>query len=866
MPGAGARDRASPGSRTRRAAAVPDAGWVHALRLLAPAAFIGLILLGIAAPLASGRVTWTIVIAALPLFFVVAGYHRWRRICPLAFVAQLPTTFGIAGRRRAGRWWQAHGYHVAFGLLVGSLWVRLVATNGDGYAIAVFLAGLALAAVGVGLVYTGKTWCNYVCPVSFVEKLYTEPRGLRDTPNSQCAVCTACRPACPDINEENSYWKEILRPAKRHVFFAFPGVVIAFYGFYYLQSGGWAYYFEGGWTSEVGLVRTAFLPGSSPATAGLFFWPAMPRALAAALTLALGAAGSLALFSLVEPRLGTWLRRRNPSVDDGRIRSMMFSIAAFAAFVGFYSFAGAPTLRLVPGVPHLFQLLVVVIATLSLVRRLNRRQADFAEETLARRILANWRWEDTPPPRDLREAFLIHTIKSQSHEDARSRMADLYKSAVHDALTSGVVSRSEVHRLESLRDQLHISESDHERIMTELVDEEGGIGRERIARSPEKQLQLATYAEALALQLERRRTAPSAGGDAFIGELRAQYGVTDQEHAEVLDGLMRRREGVAANLAAVPASIESSAAAIEHLAAVRSPVARFLVVLLRRRWRRAADGLLQALGATPGELARWREALLSPDPAMRQSSVDSLGLKLSDASRSRLADAWVQAREAAGRSRGLSGVLRGHLSSPDPYVRATAFYLLHAMDKLTEADQQPLAGDEHPVVGDTVRALRGSDQRAIHASSILERMIAMRSIGIFDALEPEDLAQLARAATESWFVAGEVLCHQGEMSDEVFVLLDGEVAITRNGGRTDHVAALEGEGTCIGELAVLDPAPREATVVAFTVAVRVLRVSGRSFRDVLSTSPALSEGIIRLLARRLRDDETQLRPSGLERE
>ena len=35
-------------------------------------------------------------------------------------------------------------------------------------------------------VFTGKTWCNYVCPVSFVEKLYTEPRGLRDTPNSQC--------------------------------------------------------------------------------------------------------------------------------------------------------------------------------------------------------------------------------------------------------------------------------------------------------------------------------------------------------------------------------------------------------------------------------------------------------------------------------------------------------------------------------------------------------------------------------------------------------------------------------------------------------------------------------------------------------
>jgi polyferredoxin len=98
-----------------------------------------------------------------------------------------------------------------------SLWLRLIATNGDGYALAIFLLAICVAAIGVGFVFTGKTWCNYVCPVSFVEKLYTEPRGLRDTPNSQCSTCTACRPACPDINEENSYWKEILLPSKRDV-------------------------------------------------------------------------------------------------------------------------------------------------------------------------------------------------------------------------------------------------------------------------------------------------------------------------------------------------------------------------------------------------------------------------------------------------------------------------------------------------------------------------------------------------------------------------------------------------------------------------------------------------------------------------
>src|SRR6185295_14856956 len=178
-------------------------------------------------------------------------------------------------------------------------------------ALGTFLIGISIAAFTTGLAFTGKTWCNYVCPVSFVEKLYTEPRGLRDTPNSQCQVCTACRPSCPDINEENSYWKEILLPDKRQVFFAFPGVVLAFYVYYFVQAGSWEYYFGGRWTHEVGLVRTAFLAGTNAATAGVYFWPRVPRALAAAATLAVGGLVSLAVFSIAERPIGALIKKRH---------------------------------------------------------------------------------------------------------------------------------------------------------------------------------------------------------------------------------------------------------------------------------------------------------------------------------------------------------------------------------------------------------------------------------------------------------------------------------------------------------------------------------------------------------------------------
>jgi hypothetical protein len=821
---------------------------VEPARHAALATLIGLVLLGLLVPHAAGRVFWTVAIASLPLFFVLAGYHRWRRICPLAFVAQLPARLGLAGRRRAGPWLQAHAYHVTFAIFLVSLWLRLVATNGDGLALTIFVLALCGAAAVTGLVFTGKTWCNYVCPVSFVEKLYTEPRGLRDTPNSQCGTCTACRPACPDINEENSYWKEIQHPAKRDVYFAFPGVVLAFYGYYFLQAGAWSYYFDGTWTNEPGLYRTAFLPGVDARTAGFFFWPQVPRAVAAAITLAAGGAVSLITFRHLEPVVGRAMARFGRAPDDAvGLRSVLFTLAAFTAFIAFYSFAGAPTLRLVPGLPHAFQVVVVATATLFLVRRVGRRQTTFAEETLARRLVANWKWTDTPPPRELREAFLIHTIRSQSQADARRQMIDLYKSAIRDSIETGMLSRREVHRLDALRRQLQISDADHELAMSELADEGGGLATSpAFAASPEKQLQLETYSEALALHLERERRTAAVVDDAFVRELRERYGVTVDEHAAVVARLLQT-DGLAGHLTGVPAAIEWLAAAVARFGPMPSPAMRFLVRLLRRRWARAADGLVRTLAGEGPVIDALREGLLSEDARARDEVLGVLGSLVSPATIAQLRASVERAREDIGEG-AAARLLRTQLTSPEPYLRATTLYLLERMDEATADDFDRLAADEHPVVSETAAASRAAASGSVTSTvSTIEKMIGLRSIGIFDEVEPEDLAQLARAGTEAWFTEGECLCREGDTGDEVFVLLDGEVAVSRGG-----VTRIEGPGSCVGELAVLDPAPHEATVVASTIAVRALRLTGPSFRQALGASPVVSEGIIRILARRLR--------------
>jgi len=513
--------------------------WVVLLSRVALAIFCAVPFLGFFLPRLAGRIVWTVAVASLPLFIILVGYHRWRRICPLAFFAQLAARWNRGGMRRAGPWLEANYPLVAFSIFFVSLWLRLVATNGDGRAIAVFFLLLSTTAFLFGLLYTGKTWCNFICPVSFVERIYTEPQGLRETPNSQCARCTACKKSCPDINEENGYWKEIASHPRRFIMFAFPGLVFGFYFYYYLQSGTWDYYFGGSWTRQPGLYRTAFLPGRDPFTAGFFFLPRVPRAAAAFLTLTACAALSFLLFSLLESLLAR--RGDNQDAEGAAVRSrhLTLSFAAFTALATFYTFAGAPTLRLVPGLPHFFLIAVVLVATLSLARRLPRSRQLFAEETLARNFLKRWEWPDVPPPKDLHEAFLLHTIRLRESSEGYARVLGAYKEAVREALADGFVTPDAVNLLDGLRNQLQIKLADHEKIMAALAAEEAARLRESATSlSAEKRLQLATYKQALGDYFATVLGGEKQLDEGFVRRLQGEFQVTEAEHNATLVELL----------------------------------------------------------------------------------------------------------------------------------------------------------------------------------------------------------------------------------------------------------------------------------------------------------------------------------------
>ena len=112
MAAATPRPSAAPLSPTARkahapaqAATEPDAEWwVTPVKWIALAVFIAIPLFAhLVQPLA-GRIVWTVAVASLPLFIVLVGYHRWRRICPLAFFAQIPVRLRRPGTRKASPW------------------------------------------------------------------------------------------------------------------------------------------------------------------------------------------------------------------------------------------------------------------------------------------------------------------------------------------------------------------------------------------------------------------------------------------------------------------------------------------------------------------------------------------------------------------------------------------------------------------------------------------------------------------------------------------------------------------------------------------------------------------------------------------
>jgi CRP/FNR family transcriptional regulator, cyclic AMP receptor protein len=129
----------------------------------------------------------------------------------------------------------------------------------------------------------------------------------------------------------------------------------------------------------------------------------------------------------------------------------------------------------------------------------------------------------------------------------------------------------------------------------------------------------------------------------------------------------------------------------------------------------------------------------------------------------------------------------------------------------------------------------------------------LASVPLFSTCTKKELQAVARAGDELVIPAGKVLCEQGTLGREAFVIIAGTAEVRRN----DKKVTTAGPGTCVGELALLDHGPRTATVIAESE-VTALVIGVREFASIIDEVPSISHKLLRALAARIRDLDTQI--------
>jgi CRP/FNR family transcriptional regulator, cyclic AMP receptor protein len=125
----------------------------------------------------------------------------------------------------------------------------------------------------------------------------------------------------------------------------------------------------------------------------------------------------------------------------------------------------------------------------------------------------------------------------------------------------------------------------------------------------------------------------------------------------------------------------------------------------------------------------------------------------------------------------------------------------------------------------------------------------LQQLMLFRACSPKELELAASLMDEVDVPAGAELTREGASGAECFIIASGTATVTLNGDKLNEL----GPGDSVGEMALLDHAPRSATVTADTP-MHLLVLTPQSLDRLLMETP-IAKGLLRALARRLRDLE-----------
>ena len=848
------------------------------------------------------RIFWTMIVPIVPLFLMLFGHETWRRICPLSLVSQIPRILGWQRRvkslnRSAGRvdrvlalvpnnsWLRRNHYYLQFGLLSLGVVGRILFYNSDRLALFTAILFILLFAFAVGLVYGGKTWCNYFCPVAVIQAAYTGPGGLLDskahiapTPvaQSMCraplaggdhSTCVGCTMNCPDADLENSYWKRVESEPKRFMYYGLFGLVFAFNTYFYLYSGGLRYYESGAWTHESNQLSTLMGPGFFIAGHAL----PIPKIVAAPIYFVVCIAASYGLLRLVEHVYGRLCARLGSPLTKARLRHRMFTIAGFLSIATFYWYAGRSNLLLAPSwAVRLLDFTIAALTITWLISSLSRDADIYLRERLGRTlrqqlVRMGFRSEDVLEGRAIEQltAEEVYVLAKTLPNFSAAQKREAYRHILVDALETGQThSSNSLQMLRDVREQLGLSDADHAAIAEAVGIQDPSLLDMDSARSIELRQRRENYRKFLLDLIQeglRQGVQPAAylATPAALNEidaLRGLFAVSEEEHARVLAEVTHDDAQFVASARKLLDAFRQTEAFRFSLASDDRPEARLVRHgLLLRQSHLIHDIVAVVASIDAPDIARsfaqsiYALASHETDPPLLEA-IASVPVDIRDAFRRSTSDkvffSYTDVIEAV---RPADEVLRALAADRDSIVAALAASGLVAaepanadalVDKLWPRDRAPSAFlDEWR---ETVRL----GQRP--ASIVI--MAELLSVGAFAALNLQSLAKIAKDSTLKFFEAGDQICLAGEDSESIFLLVSGETETWVHGDQGRFVLGRGGRGTVFGELGVITRRPRSASVEVCSDRASAVSIPKAIIDDLLERDLPATRGILQVVS------------------
>ena len=118
---------------------------------------------------------------------------------------------------------------------------------------------------------------------------------------------------------------------------------------------------------------------------------------------------------------------------------------------------------------------------------------------------------------------------------------------------------------------------------------------------------------------------------------------------------------------------------------------------------------------------------------------------------------------------------------------------------------------------------------------------------LFGNLSRGELVELAKLTEDLEVAQGKILAREGDLGSEFFVIVDGEVAVTKDGRDLRRLGA----GDFFGEIALIWDSPRRTATVTAATPLRFFVLTRQAFRSLIDHHPDIERNVLEALEERV---------------